>query len=393
MQKKRFWSGLLIVVGMFAHGSGVVAQDDDTTVSAGLWLHPSLGSMPTDLLGPFVRLNDGGIFTVDDENALVSHDEGKTWQAQAIFTRELTGRKRMRISGERAILKTRSGAVIVAFINLNEMVWHWNDKIHDADQGTRLPNYVMRSEDGGKTWDHLTMVHEDWTGAVRDMVQMPSGRITFVSQKLLHHPGRHAVVTYYSDDDGRSWRSSNTLDLGGMGHHGGAIEGTIETLADGRLWMLLRTNWDRFWQAYSLDGGVSWRVIEPSNIDAASAPGMLKRLSSGRLVLIWNRLYPQGKTEFPRTGGDGGWSEVPASNQREELSIMFSEDDGRTWTPPIVFARRPNAWLAYPYIFEVQPGVLWVSTMQGELRLVLREKDFIGVERAGSVKGTKGQIP
>ncbi len=139
----------------------------------------------------------------------------------------------------------------------------------------------------------------------------------------------------------------------------------------------MRTNWDRFWEAFSDDGGRSWRLIRPSTIDASSAPGLLKRLDSGRLVLVWNRLYPEGQTSYPRIGGDGGWSEVPTCNHRDELSIAFSSDDGKTWSKPVVFARQPGAWLAYPFVLEYRPGELWITTMQGGIRVKLNEGDFL----------------
>ena len=78
------------------------------------------------------------------------------------------------------------------------------------------------------------------------------------------------------------------------------------------------------------------------------------------------------------TGGDGLWSEVPVSNHREEMSLAFSDNDGKSWTRPVVLARQQGKWLAYPYVFEYQPGELWLTTMQGGVRLRLNEKDFIG---------------
>ena len=47
--------------------------------------------------------------------------------------------------------------------------------------------------------------------------------------------------------------------------------------------MLIRTNYDQFWTAYSSDKGRIWRDIRPSGIEASSAPGFLLRLKSGRL--------------------------------------------------------------------------------------------------------------
>jgi hypothetical protein len=156
------------------------------------------------------------------------------------------------------------------------------------------------------------------------------------------------------------------------------LEPTLVELSDGRLWMLLRTNWDRFWDAFSEDQGRAWRVIRPSRIDASSAPGYVLRLASGRLALAWNRLYPEGKTEVVRRGGDGQLCDVPASWHRDELSLAFSGDDGKTWTDPVVIARRRGGGLSYAYLFEPKPGELWVSTrFSHKIRLSLREADFM----------------
>lgn len=114
----------------------------------------------------------------------------------------------------------------------------------------------------------------------------------------------------------------------------------------------------------------------PTTIPASSAPGLLKRLASGRLMLVWNRPFPEGQTEYPLTGGDCQWSEVPVSNHRGELSVAFSEDDGKTW---IARCGRPAAGrlLAYPYVYERTPGVLWLTTMQGGIRVAFNEADLL----------------
>ncbi len=340
---------------------------------AELWLHAKCEPLPTQLQGPFVRLPDGGILGIDVTEAVISRDEGKTWEKHPIFKPE----QNIVVSRERAIVCTKKGTVIVGFMNYKEKVWKWNKAKRDADPGTKIPAYIVRSTDGGKTWLAPQKLHDTWTGDARDMIQTASGRVVFSSMNLLHNPGRHSVLTYVSADDGETWIRSNTIDLGGNGHHGGVTEATIEQLRDGRVWMLLRTNWELFWEAFSLDEGKSWRIIRPSKIDASSSPGMLKRLDSGRLVLIWNRPLPEGKTDYPRIGGKGQWSEVPVRNHRGELSIMFSEDDGATWSKPVVFAKKPGEWLAYPHIFEAKPGVMWVTTMQGGIRVILRESDFL----------------
>ncbi len=341
-----------------------------------LWTHPKIQALPFDQPGPFVRTASGALLTVDDRNTLSSRDNGRTWTPHPLFAYARND-KEYKISNERVLLRTRRNTLIVSFMNLNEKVWLWRNEIKDALPGTRLPHYAMRSLDSGRTWQDATLLHDEWTGEIRNAIQTKSGRVVISSMKLRHHPGRHTVLTYSSDDEGATWAPSNVIDLGGCGHHGGVTEATIEELRDGRIWMLIRTNWGRFWQAYSTDDGQSWRDIRPTEIEASSAPGLLKRLASGRLILCWNRLYPEGTREFPLSGGDGLWSEVPVSNHREELSIAFSEDDGRTFGDPVVIARRRRAWLSYPRIFENRPGELWLTTMQGGLRLIVREADFV----------------
>jgi photosystem II stability/assembly factor-like uncharacterized protein len=325
-------------------------------------------------MGPFVKLPDGGTLGIDGNNAIVSTDGGKTWRSQPIIS-DPEQAKAIGVRPERALLATRNGTIILAFVNDREKKWTWKDELRDAP-GATLPTYVLRSTDGGRTWQDLQKLHDDWTGAVRDIMQTRDGRVIFTTMKMLHDPGRHAVLTYSSDDEGKTWRASNLIDLGGQGHHGGATEPTLVELKDGRIWMLIRTNWGEFWSAYSHDGGRFWRVLQPSGIPSSSAPGLLKRLESGRLVLVWNRPFPEGKDDYPLTGGDGLWSEVPVSNHRSELSMALSNDEGKTWTEPVVLARQPGKWLAYPYVFEPSGGKLWITTMQGAVRIELSEADF-----------------
>lgn len=342
------------------------------TTANDIAIHDLAEDMPELTLGPFVRLANGDILGVDEKQALRSQDEGETWSATPLFAadHDLVARP------ERALIHTRDGVVVLAFVNDAEKSWTWDEELKDSP-GAVLPTYAMRSLDGGQTWQDLQKLHDYWTGAIRDVLQTRDGRVVFTSMKMRHNPCRHTVMTYSSANDGRTWEASNVIDLGGAGHHGGATEATLVELGDGRLVKYIRTNWGRFWWAASSDGGLYWHPMGPTEVDASSAPGMLKRLASGRIALFWNRLYPEGETSYPLKGGDGVWSATPVSNHREELSVAFSEDDGATWSAPVVVARKPDGWLSYPYVFEVAPGVMWVTTMQGGLRLRLREEDFL----------------
>ena len=350
--------------------------------SEGIRIHEKAEDMPHLPVGRFAHMpGDDRIFALacrfpsGDEpgRVLVSSDGGVTWEPTSPFSPD--GALHPTDSG--AFMCTAKGTLVAAFCNRAEMTKsEWSPALPDAS-AWRLPTYVARSLDCGRTWRDVQKLHDEWTGANRDMIQTRDGRIVFSSMKLLGNPGRHSVLTYASDDEGVTWTASNVIDLGGNGHHGGVTEATLIELKDGRLLKYIRTNWGQLWRALSSDGGRSWHPYGPAGIDASSTPGFLERLSSGRIVLVWNRRFPEGKDTWPPQGGDGVWSATPASNFRKELSISFSEDECETWSPPVVIARVEEREVSYPYVFEYEPGALWVTAHRFNLRMRLNEADFI----------------
>ena len=344
--------------------------------STGCWIPANVEEIPGLKGGPLLRLPDGNILATDKTNCCISKDEGRTWTEYPILAEP----EKFSIDVERVLVRTRGGVIILAFANNAELANNkWQQAILDAP-GAILPTYAVRSLDGGKTWQDLQKLHNDYTGAIRDIIETRDGNVIFTTQMMRHNPGRNVTVTFTTKDDGKSWVRSNVIDMGGVGDHSGVIEATIEQLKDRRIWMLLRTNWGKFWEAFSDDEGLSWKNIQETKIDASSSPGMLKRLQSGRLVLVWNRYFPEGKTEVPLRGGGGRYAEVPASWQRAELSIMFSNDDGKSWNKPVVIARLPanvKGSVSYVRIFEAKPGELWISAISNPLRIRLYEKDFV----------------
>ena len=324
-----------------------------------------------------VRLGDGALLTVVADEARVSMNDGKTWTRIGTIASGPAAAGPGTVA-EGVLLRTRGGAVVLVYLDMAHMRWKWDDKTHQPLKDNRLDVWAVRSLDGGKTWIDRQRILKGYCGALIDIIETSKGNVVVPVQRLLYNPGRHETAAFVSADQGKSWRESNLVDIGGHGNHDGAFEATLTELTDGRLWMLLRTNRDRFWQAFSADGGLTWGSIGPSDIEASSSPGQLKRLADGRLVLVWNRLYPEGKKTVHRVGGK--ISAVPASWQREELSLAFSEDDGRTWTRPVVIARKPGAWLSYPYVFESRPGELWIYASQAATWMQLKEKDFAGAD-------------
>lgn len=351
------------------------------------WHDPRCTLLPTDKRGPFIKLSNGSIMTIEKNATLISEDNGQTWsESRKIYDGPKPG-----IPSGGLGLKTHNGVIVLVYMDMSTIKRGWADGEPAKDM--RLDVWSIRSLDEGKTWVDRQMIAPGYCGAIINIIQTKSGHIAVPVQAVLRNPGRHGQYVYVSADDGKSWKRSNLIDIGGAGDHDGGFESTVVELSDGRLLMLLRTNLDRFWQAFSDDHGYYWRVIQPSQIDASSAPGYLKRLASGRIVLVWNRLYPQGrdKDSYPRYDIKPSF-ELRPSYQREELSIAFSEDDGKTWSKPIAFAGvkgppeetwkwiRESNGMCYPYVFEQEPGLLWITTGSpptDRLHISLREADFI----------------
>lgn len=73
------------------------------------------------------------------------------------------------------------------------------------------------------------------------------------------------------------------------------------------------------------------------------APASVIRLASGRLALAWNP-----RSEVPKTASD--W----ALQGRWELAVALSDDEGKTWTKPLVCARAAS--VTNPHLLESPPA-------------------------------------
>jgi len=303
-----------------------------------------------DLMGPFVNLPDGRVLAIEGNSSRTSSDDGKTWSDPvSLFSEDA----KLEVRPERALTVAADGSIVLVFIDNLDRLWRWASGDVKVLQQNTLNVWAVRSRDGGKTWTDLQMIQPGYCGAIRDMIVTNEGQIIVTSQILLPAVSRHATITHTSRDDGKTWQASNVLDVWDTaGDHAGGFEPTLIQQNDGRLRMLIRTAHQFFWEAWSTDG-LSWTGLAPSTIESAHAPGLVKRLASGRQVLIWNAVF----------------------GKRTMLHIAISDDDGKTWSKPSEIAR--GGRISYPYLLERRPGELWVTTMQGALRAKVMEADLI----------------
>jgi len=355
-----------------------------------LWINPlfeKLSMSAVSGMGPFAKLSDGSLMIVRRNAMRISKDDGQTWsEPRTIYEGDKPG-----IPGRGQVLKTHDGVIVLVYADSSTSRWEWDESKGEPKQEPRRDIWTIRSLDDGKTWVDRQMIFRGYCGSNVDIIQTESGHIVMPLTVYVSNPVHYVTCTYVSADNGKTWRRSNLIDMGGVGGHDGALEATLVELKDGRLYMLMRTAWDRFWEAYSWDKGLTWRHIQPSNIPTSSSPGYITRLSSGRLALAWSSPLPGGEPRPlaevlsippPLKGGERFYVPVNLSLGTKQISIMFSEDEAKTWTKPIVIARelRPDKGLRYVYLFEHEPGLLWIFSsrdFQSVLQVSVREADLL----------------
>lgn len=216
-------------------------------------------------------------------------------------------------------------------------------RLESGSQGT----WVLRSEEGID--GHYS--REKVLDGSYDMLRQPlflrsRQRMLVTAGRTEVSAGREILLgcVLYSDDDGRSWQA---VDVPAGPVHPGlpphrkprwqnyAIEPTVTELADGRLWMLLRTSMDNLYESFSTDCGASWSAPSASRFYATCTMPTFFRLRDGRLLLFWCNTTPlpeqdrSADTSIRPEQRDGRWEDV--FTNRDAIHVAISEDDGANW--------------------------------------------------------------
>ena len=140
------------------------------------------------------------------------------------------------------------------------------------------------------------------------------------------------AFAYLSIDDGKSLRK-----LGGISAPERSFdEHMILELNDDRLAMFIRTFYG-IAVSYSYDGGVTWTPAKDSGLGGPCSRFHIRRLSSGRILLI-NHVNFKG---------------------RNNLTALLSEDDGATWKHSLLLDERD--YVSYPDAKEADDGYIYIT--------------------------------
>ncbi|MBQ5823256.1 MAG: exo-alpha-sialidase [Clostridia bacterium] len=232
--------------------------------------------------------------------------------------------------------------------------------------------YLIRSGDEGKTWGEPVLCSEDKGYFVVNndrVIRTSDGRILVPAAKhgiILSADGKMAVditpgemYMFASDDDGYSWHTVTkgiTLPVS-RGCTTGVQEPGLLELDDGRLWCYIRTDSGRQYETFSDDGGVSWCELSPSFFTSAESPLSAKRLSDGRIIVVWNPvpLYNGRDEDF-----DGVWT-----GARTPLALALSIDDTKNFFGFELIETDERSGYCYVAIHETQDGSVLLGYCAG----------------------------
>ena len=154
---------------------------------------------------------------------------------------------------------------------------------------------------------------------------------------------------YASLDEGRTIALRGHADI----PHRSFDENMIVERRDGSLWMLTRT-FDGIGESFSTDGGYTWTPGRKSHIDGPCSRFHIRRLRSGRLLMINHYQFDQ-RIDLEDIMSQGN---VKSWKGRSHLTALLSEDDGQTWPYYLLLDERNE--VSYPDAKEAADGMIYV---------------------------------
>ena len=247
----------------------------------------------------------------------------------------------------------RSGEVL-AFVEH----WKWPKK--------PPPATIYRSGDHGETWKiQKTVISKDKNGNIPTMHMAEHG-ITLLRGK---YKGRllraardysdsdsggnfpkHYNTAIYSDDGGKTWKTSDPFPAMGTG------EGAVAELSNGLIYYSSRRHWDpkglklMRWEAWSDDGGATWKDLAISRVlpDGARGKG-----SNGCLAGLV-RLPVRGHDILVYSNCDS------PTRQRKDVTVWASFDGAKTWPIKRRIFDGPSAYSSMTVGRPGTPSAGWI---------------------------------
>jgi hypothetical protein len=247
--------------------------------------------------------------------AVRSRDEGRTWSVPRILYDDPYDNR------DPHIAQLRDGTVVCSFFSLRQA----------GEKLVQIGAQLVRSHDGGETWEPQAQLVAPGWGVSAPVRQMPDG--TCLLGLYYQTDGQAWGGVIRSTDGGATWSQPIPI-----GQESGAYldaETDVILLKDGTLFAALRSSKVNMHFATSPDLGLSWSPAR--DIGFAGHAPHLTRLRSGEILLTHRLPY---------------------------TALHVSRDEGKTWQGPYVLDQVIGA---YPSTVELSDGtILAVYYEEGE---------------------------
>lgn len=287
-----------------------------------------------------------------------SDDNGTTWNPTR-FLRQHQGNQGF---GDASLLvDPASGDVLCWYASSIGRSFFDSEAGPDGD-GLQL--WLARSKDDGESWSHrdLTTWLKPWWAigmfaSSGNGIALSSGRLLqpFVA---LDADGQHWAILAHSDDGGFDWTLGEPI--GPDCDENKAVELPASGSTPERVLLHARAT-PRRKQAYSLDGGITFAPPQahPALVDPACNGGLA----------IW--------------GGVVACSLLDDPEDRRNLGLRFSRDDGKSWSGSITIDTGAAAYSVVAELADGSLGIVWEAGDYAEIRFARVTPEEIDLTRIG----------
>lgn len=316
-----------------------------------------------------LALSDGSLLAVNDKRkynegdlpqdidivARRSTDNGRTWSEPVTIA---AGKGVKKGFGDPALVETETGEVICVFVGGNGL---WQSTATDP-----IRSYVCRSNNGGIIWSEPKDITFSLWGDLAMNASCTSYTASFFASgnglRLTRGPHKGRIMfavamcrrdergldnyVVYSDDNGYSWQISDCAFT--MGDEAKLVE-----LVDGRVLISVRQDGLRGFNL-SEDGGAHWGKLN-------FWPEMTTNACNGDMI----RLLATDQ------GGERNvlMHSIPNSMDRENVTIFFSYDEGKTWQDPLLLFNGPSVYSSLTVLKDGSVGAYIEQNPNGACEL------------------------
>lgn len=290
-------------LGFYAAGAQLyvdnIVYSGDRMVSAGMMDT----TMPINHTTDFVKLTDGTVLCISEQNMAQSTDNGLTWE------------KADNISNfSQNTIRLASGKLLSIRI-----------RQPNPDGSDGVKDYCYTSSDDGKSWDGPYPIQENWSARITmngKVIQTSTGRVVFVTGESgsgLVSEDAGELGIFYSDNEGKTWKAAENF-IGASNTGVNVGEGKAIELPDGTLKLYARTDRGFLYETISTDGGVTWDTHMTANpfVSPLCAFNIERDAFTGDYYMFW-------------TYGNKNDNALRIQHPRTRVALAVSRDGTKTW--------------------------------------------------------------